>query len=121
MIDAAMPGGPGAALLCAARNRALAFPLTRNFALGGSKYPGGRSKQRRCFRVPRYFFHLKRGQLTVIDKEGIELRNVEEAAKGAARRGRQIAESEALKGILPGGGLIIVEDEWDANVLEHPF
>jgi len=71
--------------------------------------------------VPRYFFHLKRGQLTVIDKEGIELSNVEEAAKEAARRGRQIAESEALKGILPGGGLIIVEDEWDANVLEHPF
>jgi len=71
--------------------------------------------------VPRYFFHLRRGQLTVIDKEGIELSDIEEAAKEAARRGRQVAESEARKGILATGGLIIVEDEWDENVLEHPF
>jgi len=71
--------------------------------------------------VPRYFFHLRRGQLTVIDKDGIELSDVEEAAREAARRGRQIAESDARKGILGTGGLIIVEDEWDANVLEHPF
>ena len=71
--------------------------------------------------MPRYFFHLRRGQLTVIDKDGIELSDVEEAAREAARRGRQIAESDARKGILGTGGLIIVEDEWDANVLEHPF
>jgi hypothetical protein len=85
------------------------------------KIPRGAFDTQEVFRVPRYFFHLRRGQLTVIDKEGIELSDVEQAAKEAARRGRQIAESDALKGILAGRGLIIVEDEWDENILEHPF
>ena len=31
--------------------------------------------------MPRYFFHVKRGQVTVLDHEGIELENSAQAKK----------------------------------------
>jgi hypothetical protein len=71
--------------------------------------------------VPRYYFHVRRGQGTVIDQEGMELANEIEAALEAARRGRAIVTSDALKGIPPGGGLIIVDDEWDKSVIDIPL
>jgi uncharacterized protein DUF6894 len=113
-IEAAMPS-------CALQETVRWRRVDEKFRITRIKVPRGAFETQEVFRVPRYFFHLRRGQLTVIDKEGIELSDVEEAAKEAARRGRQIAESDALKGILAGRGLIIVEDEWDENVLEHPF
>jgi uncharacterized protein DUF6894 len=51
------------------------------------------------WRMPRYFFHIRRGQDTIVDRSGIELGGIEEAAKEAARRGREIAAHEALNGI----------------------
>ena len=69
----------------------------------------------------RYYFHVRRGQLTVIDQEGMELAGDIEVAQEAARRGREIAASEALKGVRSPGGLIIVEDEWDRRIVELPF
>jgi len=71
--------------------------------------------------VPRFYFHVRRGQTTVIDREGMELANETEAALEAARRGREIATADALKGIRPGGGLIIVDDEGDNSVVEIPL
>jgi hypothetical protein len=71
--------------------------------------------------MPRYFFHVRRGQLTVIDREGIELGDFAEAAREAARRGREVATREALNGIPPQGGFIIVDDEWEERILELPF
>jgi len=71
--------------------------------------------------MPRFFFHVRRGQLTVIDREGIELNDFAEVAGEAARRGREVAAREALKGIPPQGGFIIVDDEWEERVFELPF
>ena len=71
--------------------------------------------------MPRYFFHVRRGQLTVIDREGIELSDFAEVAREAARRGRDVAAREALKGIPQQGGFIIVDDEWEERVFELPF
>jgi hypothetical protein len=71
--------------------------------------------------VPRFYFHVRRGQTTLIDREGMELTNETEAALEAARRGREIAKSDALKGIPPGGGLIIVDDEWHNSVVDIPL
>jgi hypothetical protein len=68
---------------------------------------------RRSLEVPRYYFHVRRGQMTVVDQEGIELANNVEAVQEAERRGRQIATEEA--------GAIIVEDEWDHRVVELPL
>ena len=71
--------------------------------------------------MPRYFFHVRRGQLTVIDREGTELTDLAEVAREAVRRGREVATREALKGIPPQGGFIIVDDEWEERVFELPF
>ena len=71
--------------------------------------------------MPRYYFHVRRGQLTVIDQVGMELASDIEAALEAARRGREIAKSDTLKGIPTQAGLIIVEDEWDDRVAEVPL
>ena len=71
--------------------------------------------------MPRYYFHVRRGQLTVIDREGMELAGDIEAALEAARRCGQIARSKAHRGIRTQGGLIIVEDQWDCRVVELPL
>jgi hypothetical protein len=70
--------------------------------------------------VPKYYFHVKRGQMTILDHEGIELANIEEATKEAARLGQEIAANEALKGVLPSRGIIIIDEGW-RTVLELPF
>jgi len=84
-----------------------------------SAWNGSRSRHaalvstRRSFRVPRYYFHVRRGQLTVVDREGMELSDEVEAIKEAARRGRQLSPDER--------GAIIVEDEWDYRIVELPL
>ena len=71
--------------------------------------------------MPRYYFHVCRGQLTVVDQKGMKLPGDAEAAQEAARLRRQIATSQALRGIPIPGGLIIVEDEWECRVFELPL
>jgi hypothetical protein len=62
--------------------------------------------------MPRYFFHFKRGQVTILDQEGVDLAGITEAAEEAARRGRAIAMRDALKSVPFSTGMIIVEDDW---------
>jgi hypothetical protein len=38
--------------------------------------------------MPRSYFHVKRGQVTLLDREGVELVDIAEATNEAARRGR---------------------------------
>ena len=52
--------------------------------------------------MPRYYFHVRHGQMTVVDQDGIELADNVEAVQEAERRRREIATDEA--------GMIIVED-----------
>jgi hypothetical protein len=54
--------------------------------------------------MPRYYFHVRRGQITILGNEGIELADTEDAEVEAAERAQQIVD---------GGGL-----EW--RVLERP-
>ena len=70
--------------------------------------------------MPRYLFHIRRGGATVRDREGVELAGIEEAAAEAARRGRAIAMQDALNGITPTVGMIIIDEGWH-TVLEVPF
>jgi hypothetical protein len=49
----------------------------------------------------RFYFHIKQGQVTVLDQEGVDLADQQEAAKEAARRGRKIAMASAMKGCPP--------------------
>jgi hypothetical protein len=51
--------------------------------------------------MARYFFHVKRGRVIVLDHEGVELRNAVEAKKEAARRARGITQA-----------IIVADDNW---------
>ena len=78
----------------------------------------------RCFatrvsEVPRYYFHIRRGRVTVLDRDGIDLADDQEAAREAARRGREIAKADALNGDQPTSLAIVVADEW-STVVEVP-
>ena len=70
--------------------------------------------------MPRYYFHVRRGQVTVLDQEGIELANLVEAAKEAARRVLDVEESGTLKDLTRSDGSIIVDDDY-CTILAVPF
>jgi hypothetical protein len=53
----------------------------------------------------RYYSHVKRGQLTVLDQVGIELADFAAATAEALERGRQIAASETLRALPTRAGL----------------
>ncbi len=61
--------------------------------------------------MPRYFFHVKRGQVIVLDQEGVELLNTARAEVEATRRAQQIVNGEVLKEVPARSGMIIVADE----------
>jgi hypothetical protein len=79
------------------------------------------SSPQEAFEVPRYFFHVKRGQMTVLDQEGIELADAAQAEEEAARRAQQIVTGDALNGVLVSRGTIIVDDENWRRLFELPF
>ena len=60
----------------------------------------------------RFYFHVKKGQLTVLDHEGVEFADEREAVEEAARRGVEIATRSALKGISPAGIILVVDEQW---------
>ena len=104
-----------------------------NFGIDGSKVaPLGFCPKfvrthalREGFEVPRYFFHVKRGQMTVLDQDGIELDNDAQAEKEAAHRVRRIVGDDALNGSpvsdQTGRGMIIVADENWRRLFELRF
>jgi len=71
--------------------------------------------------MPRYFFHVKRGQVTILDQEGVELADSAAAEIEAARRAREIKAEEALKGVPANSGTIIVADENWQPIFEFPI
>ncbi len=77
---------------------------------------------RRCLLArPRYFFHVKSGQLTVLDREGVELGDIANAIKEAARWAQEIVSKDVLQGVSAVSRVIIIaDDEW-RTVTELPF
>jgi len=71
--------------------------------------------------MPRYFFHVKRSQVTVLDQEGIELANPVQAEEEALRRAQQCLADVAWNGMLVSRGMIIVADENWRRLFELPF
>ena len=54
--------------------------------------------------MPRYYFHVRRGQITILDHEGIELADTVDAEVEAADRVQQIANGASLNGAPPAVG-----------------
>ncbi len=67
--------------------------------------------------MPRYYFHVRRGQATVLDYRGVELVDPVEAAKEGMRRALQMEDGEASE--HQSSRAIIVDDEF-STVLEVP-
>jgi hypothetical protein len=86
--------------------------------------------------MPRYYFHVRRGQMTVLDQEGIELADTADAEVEAAQRAQQIVNRGSLNGgslngkflngeFLNGqsasrGRVIVSDDNWQ-TLFELPF
>ena len=81
--------------------------------------------------MPRYYFHVRRGQMTVLDQEGIELADTVDAEVEAAQRAQQIVNRGSLNGaslngaFLNGqsasrGRIIVADDNWE-TLFEFPF
>jgi hypothetical protein len=68
----------------------------------------------------RYYFHVRRGQITFLDREGLELDDFEEAAEEAGRRAWEIKARERMAELPASDGMILVADEF-RTVLELPF
>ena len=76
--------------------------------------------------MPRYFFHIKRGQVKVLDQEGIELAETVDAEVEAAQRAQQIVNRGSLNGAslngkyVSRGRIIVADDNW-RTLFELPF
>ena len=71
--------------------------------------------------MPRYYFHVKSGQLTVLDQEGVELADIANAAREAARRAQEIVLKDILQGVSAVSRRIIIADDELHIVTELPF
>jgi len=71
--------------------------------------------------VPRYHFHVKSGQLTVLDQEGVELADIANAVTEAAQRAQGIVSKDVLQGAFAVSRMIIIADDELRTVTELPF
>ena len=51
--------------------------------------------------MSRFYFHIKHGQVTVLDQEGIELADEQEAAKEAARTWKGDCQAVSSERAIP--------------------
>jgi citrate lyase synthetase len=81
--------------------------------------------------MPRYYFHVRRDQITILDHEGIEFADTVDAEVEAAERAQQIVNGGSLNGeSLNGeslnaksasrGRIIVADDNWQ-TVFVLPF
>ncbi len=86
-----------------------------------SRRPQRRFTEELFGEMPRYFFHIKRGQVTVLDQDGIELPSLEDAAKEAIRRGQELASKASAQGTSGIRRMIIIADSEWRTMIEVPF
>jgi hypothetical protein len=94
--------------------RSQSLCLVMPAALGGSNTIAGRCLSE----MPRYFFQVRRGDVTVFDREGVELTGIAEAKPRGG--GREVTARDAEISASLGAGRIIIEEGW-RTVLELPF
>jgi hypothetical protein len=81
--------------------------------------------------MPQYYFHVRRGQITILDHEGIVLADTAHAKLEAAQRAQQVVNGEAMNGASMNGAsmneasasrrwIIVADDNWQ-TLFELPF
>ena len=71
--------------------------------------------------MPLYFFHLRDGDDTLIDEEGVELAGIDEVKAAALRQARDIISHEARLGRIDLGQRVDVVDEAGAVIHSLEF
>ena len=71
--------------------------------------------------MPRYDFHVRRGQITILDHEGVVLADAANA-KGEAERRPQHVNGASMDEASPSRSraIIVADDNWNA-LFEFPF
>jgi hypothetical protein len=71
--------------------------------------------------MSRYYFHVRRGQITILDHEGIVLADTSHAKVEAVQRAQSLMNGETLDGASATRRSIVVADNnWD-TLFEFPF
>jgi Domain of unknown function (DUF6894) len=76
--------------------------------------------------MPHYYFQVRRGQITVLDHEGIELADTADADVEAAQRAQGLVNGEAMDRASMDGAsasrrrIIVADDNWE-TLFELPF
>ena len=68
--------------------------------------------------MPRYYFHVRRGQITVLDHGGMELVDTAGAKVEAAKRAQALVNGDGAT--ANGGSIIVADANWD-TLFEFPF
>jgi hypothetical protein len=76
--------------------------------------------------IPHYYFHVRRGQITLLDHGGIALADTAHAKVEAAQLAQQLVNGEAMNGASMNQasasrrGIIVADDNWQ-TLFEIPF
>jgi hypothetical protein len=71
--------------------------------------------------VPRYFFHIRGGEIECDDEEGVDLPGEGAARKEAVRNARDLLAAAVLEGRLPLQESIVVTDGGGATITTITF
>ena len=71
--------------------------------------------------MPRYFFHIKRDGEVLIDREGIDLNDVDAASRIAALDARALMSEDILAGRLTIRSIFLIANDQGKIVFEFPF
>jgi hypothetical protein len=71
--------------------------------------------------MPRYYFHVRRGQITVLDHDGIELADTAAAGVEGARRALVLVNVVPLSEASASCGSIVVADDNWGTLFEFRF
>jgi len=71
--------------------------------------------------MPRYYFHIEDDGDTIVDREGIELADLDAAREEAVAGAREIMSEDVLRGRTADGRRFVITDDWGMVLAEVPF
>ena len=71
--------------------------------------------------MPRYYFHIEHEGRTILDREGIELADLDEAREEAVAAARQLISDYVLRGRAADGRRFVITDEGGTILAEVSF
>jgi len=71
--------------------------------------------------MQRYYFHIEDGGDTIVDREGIELADLDAAREEAVAAARQIMSNDVLRGRTADGRRFVITVDGGTIVAEIPF